>query len=275
MKILKKRIEFLTKIILNIKFISILLTLLCYSCGVNRLYTSGSYGALKSYTEKPEYKGENEKALYVSGTIASGKHDQEENTFRDKKTIFSANIHRSHTSKFYNFYYGIGGAFGTYTFGRGLGDVISDDEKENFYNINAKTGFNFTLSRRKFDYRLIGVEFMYHNEFGAFQDKLDTLKEEYVDGRNGIVVVNKKSIFSWNLYSEIVYKINTKNALTLGMFFGSVPVNSNQMYVENGSLGGWLLGYRYDKFTLSYVYQGAKAADGLSSSKFGLTYRLD
>ncbi|BAO76212.1 hypothetical protein [Winogradskyella sp. PG-2] len=54
------------------------------SCG-KRVYTSGTYGSIKSYTAKPEYRDENKKATYVSLDASFGSHDIDEN-IKDKKT---------------------------------------------------------------------------------------------------------------------------------------------------------------------------------------------
>jgi len=50
-----------------LKIILITQLFLLSSCGVRRIYTSGSYGSLKSYTAKKEYSGERSSEIYVSG----------------------------------------------------------------------------------------------------------------------------------------------------------------------------------------------------------------
>jgi hypothetical protein len=240
------------------------------------VYTSGSYGDLKSHTAKPEYQGKKEKALYVSAAYATGKHGQLDNSdeFADKKAIFSASLHKSVTGKYYNYYYGIGGAFGNYTFTQGLGESIQDNEQKNFFNVNSKAGINYTWTRQKFDFRFIGLEVGYHYEFGSYQDKLKTLAEEYKDNSR-ILIFQEASMFSWNLYSEVVYKINKNNALEFGLFAGAIFLSPEQSVNRESSFAGYTLAYRYKKFTASLIGSAANAADNIEGIRYGLTYRLD
>lgn len=258
------------------KFLSILIFLSCISCGVDRVYTSGSYGDLKSHTAKPEYKGEKEKAIYVSAAYATGKHSQLNNSenFSDTKSIFSANIHKSVTGKYYNYYYGVGGAFGNYTFTQGLEENIEAGEQKNFFNINSKAGINYTWTREKFDFRFIGLEVAYHHEFGSYQDKLKTLENAYEDDLS-ILIFQEASMFSWNLYSEVVYKINKNNAVEFGIFAGAIFLSSDQRVNRESSFIGYTLAYRYKRFTASLLGSSANAADNISGIRYGLAYRLD
>ena len=85
------------------------------SCGVNKVYTSASYGSLKSYTEKPIYNGKKETSTYVSGSFSNLNHPQD-NESGDKVTMGNFLIYRTTTNKRLNYYYGLGGSFGTYQF---------------------------------------------------------------------------------------------------------------------------------------------------------------
>ena len=161
------------------------LLLICTSCSPQRIYTSGSYGTLKSYTSKLPFEDEKKKATYVSASADFGKHPQENDLFRDKKFVFSADVHQAVSGKHYNYYYGIGAGAGSYKFERGLDDVIATAEKQSFYSIRAKAGINYTYTRPKVDYRFIGLEVSYVNEFGPYQDKL---KEILRDAPQAIVV---------------------------------------------------------------------------------------
>jgi hypothetical protein len=260
----------------TLKFFSMLTFLSCISCGVNRVYTSGSYGDLKSHTAKPEYQGKKEKALYVSAAHAIGKHAQLDNseTFSDKKAIFSASIHKSITTENYNYYYGIGGALGNYTFTRGLDENIEAGEQKDFFNVNSKAGINYTSTHEKFDFRIIGLEVAYHYEFGSYQDKLKALKSEYEDDLD-ILVFQEGSMLSWNLYSEFVYKFNKDNTIEVGIFIGTILLSSDERVNRESSFGGYTLAYRHKKFTVSLLRSGANAAENIRGIRFGLAYRLD
>ena len=115
---MQTEIKKIMKTILKLSLAALLL-FVC-SCGSRRIYTSGSYAAIKSYTAKPLYKGEKETVTYVSGDIAFGSHKQDGGTFNDTKSLFSGRIHRSTSGKFYNYYYGAGLSAGSYKFKKGF-----------------------------------------------------------------------------------------------------------------------------------------------------------
>jgi len=78
--------------------------LLFTSCGVERVYTSASYGGLKTYTEKPIYSGKKEVATYVSGSLNLANHPQD-NESADKVVAGNFSVYRVTTNKNLNFYY--------------------------------------------------------------------------------------------------------------------------------------------------------------------------
>ena len=245
------------------------LILLC-SCGVDRIYTSGTYGSIKSYTEKPQFNGKKSSATYISGDISNGKHAQEGNSFKDTKVLVSLNAHKSVTRKNYNLYYGIGATYGNYKFKEGFEDVIATGEKKSFYSINFKTGINYTMSRRIIDYRFIGLELAYNYEFGPYQDKLTQLKSL---NNSALVIINKNPLFSYNLYSEYVFKIKDKNNLSIGFYVGDL-LSDIEENSENwrATFSGITLSFRHDKYIFSMVTQTGEAE--IRSTKFGLTYQL-
>ena len=243
---------------------------LFYSCGVDRVYTSGTYGSLKSYTAKPFYNGEKSSAFYLSADVSSGKHEQELGVFKDSKTLVSVNSHRSVTRRNYNLHYGLGATYGCYKFNRGIGNLISEDQKESFYSFNFKTGINYTMSRRKIDYRFLGLELGYNYEFGPYQNRIKELKN--FDGDLALLIVDEKSMFSYNLNSECIFKLKDDNSLSLGVFFGSILVNTDKTLGEDALFGGFTLGLGIDRTTFSSVIEHAN--EGIRSAKFGVTYQL-
>ena len=239
------------------------------SCGVKRIYTSGSYGSLKSYTAKKEYKGERSSEIYLTGDISNGKHEQEGSSFNDTKTLVSLNAHKSVTGRNYNLYFGLGASYGTYKFKKGFEEAINTGEKQNFYTVNFKAGLNYTMSRRVIDYRFIGLELGYSNEFGPYQDKLSQLKRL---NNPGLLIINKEDMFYYNIYSEYVFKINKDNALTIGFYLGDLLSSDNGAEGRRATFSGLSFGYRYDRYTFSVITQNGEA--DINSLKFGLTYQL-
>lgn len=241
------------------------------ACGANpRVYTSGSYGTLKSYKEKPHYNGEKQSAFYFSADYNSGKHTQHTGPNDDTKTIYSFSAHRSITDKRFNYYYGLGGTFGKYIFTDEFEDLIINDESKNFYGVNLTTGANYTLSTKMVDFRFFGLELGYNYEFGPLQKKLAELNDA---NNSRLISINKKSMFSYNFYSEYVLKFSNNDALSFGVFFGDLLFNEKE-YRNFGDarFNGFTVGLRIDKIIISAVRQ--KGTNGIESTKIGFTYKL-
>jgi hypothetical protein len=246
-----------------------LLLFIC-SCGSRRVYTTGSYGSIKSYTQKPKYSGQKETATYVSGDLSFGKHSQDGGAFDDAKTIATANIYRSTTGKFYNFYYGLGASLGTYKFKEGYENLVMDEEKKSFYNINFKSGINYTYTRPKVDWRFLGVELAYLNEFGPYQDKLSELISNH-DGE--LIIANQKAMFTYQLYSEYVFKMSHDSAFTFGFYFGDLlNYKDTELYSGTTGFSGITFGLTFNKCTIHAIFEGGEG--DIRSTKIGLTYKL-
>lgn len=257
---------FIMKTIIQILTMTLLLT----SCGANRVYTTATYGSIKSYTEKQHYTDKKTSETYVSGDLSFGSHMQEDGAFDDTKTIASFNVHRNTTGSFYNYYYGLGASIGTYRFKEAYLDLIGKDEKKSFYTINLKTGVNYTYTRPKIDYRFIGLELAYNNEFGDYQKKLSNL--EKVNDPN-LIIVNQKSMFTYQLYSEYAFKFSTEKALTFGFYVGGlIGIEETDMFDGDTSFSGYTMGLRLKNYTISFIYESGQ--NEIQSSKIGLTYKL-
>ena len=254
-----------------IKLTLVTLSLLVSSCGTHRVYTTGSYASVKSYTDKPLYNGSKESATYVSGDISMGRHEQNDGAdFHDAKTLVSGSVYRSTSGKFYNYYYGGGLTYGRYRFTKGYENLIGNREKQNFYNVNLKTGLNFTYNRPKMEYRFIGIEFTYLNEFGSYQDKLDTLDKS---GNDGLEIINVNSMFTYNVYSEYVFKKpNSDSGLLIGFYFGDIINYDVEQFGYKAGYSGFLVGLKLNRSTISLISESGNG--NITSTKFGFTYQL-
>ena len=248
-----------------------LITFLLSSCGTHRVYTTGSYGSVKSFTDKPLYKGEKESATYVSGDISFGRHEHNDGAdFYDAKTLISGSIYRSTTGKFYNYYYGGGLTYGRYRFTKGLSGFIGDYEKQNYYNVNLKTGLNITYNRPRVEYRFIGLEFTYLNEFGPYQNKLDELA---ASGSNEFEIINVNSMFTYNIYSEYAFKKpNSDSGLLIGFYLGDLLNYNEDKYGHNANYSGFMVGLKLKRSTISLISESGNG--GIRSTKFRFTYSL-
>ena len=252
------------------KFMFLFLIFISVSCAPARIYTTGSYGSLKSYSEKQHYIDKKTTETYVSGDLSFGKHPQEAATFNDKKTIAAVNVHRNTTARYYNFYYGLGAAFGTYKFTEEYQDLIKKDERNRFVTVNLKTGINYTYTRPKVDWRFIGFELAYLNESGAYQDKLNKLSLVVDDD---LYVANQKSMFTYQFYSEYVFKISDEEAFTIG-FYGGDLINrkvANKYDIDTG-FNGFTFGLRLNNYTISSIFETGQGE--IKSTKVGITYKL-
>lgn len=256
----------------KILFIS-LISVLLISCGVERVYTSASYGSLKSYTEKPIYNGKKETATYISGSLSNIKHPQD-NERDDKVIMGNFSIYRTTTDKRLNYYYGLGGSFGSYQFKSNLIDLDNstihfvDNDKFNFYNLNLKAGVNLTKTWEKIEYSIIGLELIYVNEFGPYIDKLNELPQI-----PDVIVVDERSILAFNLNSEITFRVNKDNNIGFGIFFGNVLfLDKEKTQNNNGIFNGFSLKYNYKNYTISLINENS--ASSIKSNRIGITYKL-
>ncbi len=257
----------------------IILSLLFLSCGIDRIYTSGTYGSIKSYTAKPEYRNKDTSAVYISGDYNKSMYPQfggysnsglPQKDKEDIKNLISLTIHKSITRENFNFFYGAGGAYGNYIFKSDFFDIVKANEKKSFYSFNTKIGFNYNLPTKKMDWRIIGLELGYNYEFGSYQNTLKLIKERTEDLPR-ILVVNEKSIFSYNFNSEAIFKLQHNNAFGIGFFVGDVLNNPKELKNRDSSFYGLFFSYKHKKYTLSFIREiGAE----VKSSKLGLSYQL-
>ncbi len=257
----------------------IILSLLLLSCGIDRIYTSGTYSSIKSYTAKPEYRNKDTSAVYISGDYSKGEHSQFGNYStsglaqkerKDTKDLMSLSIHKSITRENFNFYYGIGGTYGNYTFKSDFFDIVKLNEKKDFYSFNTKMGINYNLPTKKMDWRIIGLELGYNYEFGPYQNILARIKERAEDLPR-ILVVNEKSFFSYNFNSEAVFKLKNSSAIGIGFFIGDILNNLEELKGKDSSFYGLFFSYRHKRYTFSYIEE---IGNEVRSSKFGLSYQL-
>lgn len=251
-------------------FYLIILSLSIYSCGVNRVYTPANYAASKKYVAKPIYIDDNVSANYISLSLSNGEHPYSQEK-SDTKLISSLNYHHSKTSKKFNYYFGLGLNYGVYKFKNPLEDVITKNETKDFYVINPKIGFSLKKSYSKVEYHFIGLEMNYNYENGNYQNKLAEINPS-----SSIRVVNEKSLFSFNLFTEILFKINANKTLGIGLFGGDVlgldEKKYNINYNDGTGFGGLTFSYRIKKYTFAVVTESG--ARNIQSINYSFTYQF-
>lgn len=252
------------------------------SCNVKQVYTSASYGALKSYTEKPIYDGKKASSVYISGSYNQINHPQYlTNTIStnteaesDKASIMNFSIYKTTTEKSFNYYYGLGGSYGNYQFNSDITNLdntinyVKQNEKLAYYNVNLKAGFNFTKTWEKFEYSIGGVELIYVNEFGSYLDKISSLPNI-----PNVVVVDEKSIFAANFNTDITFRVDKEKNIGAGVFVGQVLfLDKVKTHDKDGFFVGFMLKYNYKNFSISMINE--HSARKITSTKFGITYSI-
>lgn len=260
------------------------LTTSCYSG--KSIYTNATMGSTAGYVAKPEYNGENESALYVSGEFGKGNAGNNGslggNDETGTKAFGTLNVHRAHAHKKFNFYYGLGGQFGTFKFSQKnfrleeSGMFISAGKK-NFYALQFITGINYLVSRPYADFRILGLDFGYISEFGPYFDTLQQLESknlESVLAYDEVEVFQKPSIFYLGLSSEILFKVNEKNSIGINPFAARSFLESKSGL--NPNIYGVTFNYRYSDVTMSFFNElNSQYGVNTYTCKFGLAYRLN
>lgn len=271
------------------------ITLLIFASCKVRMYTSANYGSIKNHVEKPRHiDGEDVAKNYVSLNANCGEYEDDGNIFKKNtatevispityggKQSLTFDAYRSHTTKNFNFYYGIGYTYGRYNFKSPIVfikensstidtlSLVPKNKIANFHSANAKIGGNVRIGYDDFEIRLIGLEFIYAHEFG---DYINILKKIPTNTRN-MYVIKENPLFSYNFYSEWTYNIDATHKATLGVYLGGftnidTPENS---YIRT-SYGGFNLAYTYKKNTFYFVRESANIL--LSSIKIGFARQL-
>jgi len=273
-----------TNISLSVLY-AIIITFTLSSCSTtmpSRVYTNGSYGTLKNYTSKPEYRDKDTSAVYISGSIAHGKNNIEVSD--DSKTLINANLHKSVTRKNFNFFYGAGITYGNYKFdGPSLNEDFILPSTKNFYMLNSNIGANLNLPTKRMDWRVIGIELGHSYEFGPYQNTLNEINDANIPE---YIAANQKSILHYSLSTEAVFKFENEEALTLGVFAGDI-LNKKKDLKDSSetTMRGYYIAYSFDRITLSLLQQFApqlennspRIFDGFDSDrsvKFGVSYQL-
>ncbi len=274
---------------MKMKYIILTITIiLLYSCGSSSRvrdiykYSSATFGSVKSYTTKPVYKGEKESTIYATAEIGNGENTQNRNESEDLKTHSSLRIHRSITDKNYNLHYGLGASFGKYEFSNTLNDYIKNTIEKSYYTIDAKTGFNYNISKKTIDYRLFGLEFGYHYEGGEYHKFIDTMPiGEFSENYIRITTNNPKSFFSFNINTEIVFKMKGDKQISFGLFSGKTWITnkSKEDFKTNNiyRFGGLMGAISFKNVTFSLIGEAGHINNTnfhFRNTNFGMTYRI-
>lgn len=263
---------------------SIALGIVFTSCDSGRsIFTNASMGSTNGYVAKPEYQGKKESALYVSGEFGNSNVSNRQNgTNRNPKYFGGLNLHRAHTAKNFNTYYGVGGQFGSFDFSRENFVNINSDinipaGKQSYYAIHAKGGVNYLVSTPSIDFRVLGVDLGYIHEFGPYQETLKAIEAanaEFMGAIDDVDVFRKASSLYLGLNTEVLFKLNENNSIGVNPFVGNSFLESKKGLYPN--VFGLNISYRYSDFTFSFLNeQTSQYHVSAFSCKLGISYKLN
>lgn len=240
-------------------FIVFLLSITFFSCSSQ--YGVANQSSFTKFLDKPLYNDSTEVATY----IAAQYYNNDGNGFQpnEKSYFMDFSIHRSHTIKNFNISYGILGYFGNYET-----KLTGFEDKHSFYGYGALADFNYKLSLRNFELRIIGLRASFVHEMGEFTN----FREEMSDAGLIINRSEKNTPVYLALQTNHIYKINSDFSVglysALGRTFDKGSDSSEGSLIYTIVLHG-----SYKKITtLGQINFGL--GSNLTIYSFGLQYNL-
>lgn len=173
-----------------------------------------------AYMPKPISTDSVKSANYISGGIgiAQGSH------YNDLLTSGQLNLNRASTFKHFNVAYGVFGVAGNYHNNK-LAKIDPYYFNNKFFGAaGGRLSADYFIHRGRFDFRFIGFEAAYSNEFGSyasFRKVVGDQEHYHADNRN--------NLFSMGVTSEIVFRNRHNQRFGLRGFAGGT-VGNNGIY---------------------------------------------
>jgi hypothetical protein len=271
----------------------ILLPVVFSSCARKAYYLSPFDGKATTYYAKPLIADSAKSAIYLSGVVtASSENDEytvydEENSksLSDHLTSFQFSLHRSHTAKYFQAYYGA-------TFTTGRYEVTKYDSsryRSNYAHAdmsNVKTGnkyfagagfvggINLVVPLNKgSEFRLLGIETSIGNEWGDYLDFRKSLPDSSASA------INRKGRYGYiGLTSEVVFKKRKGN--NFGMKIGVGTSLFKTIELGRSEKRNTYMVPLYFNFTFQYsrpkftVFAETSKAAHSTGIQFGASYKL-
>lgn len=154
-----------------------------------------------TYTPKPVSFDSEKVSNYISVGYVNIKEPSTFNNSDDAINIVNFALSRGHVFDKWNFAYGIDAFFGSYK------NKFLPATDPNYFSSRAvsgvqfKTSLNLLKTAKALDFRYIGLDLSYANEFGEFSRFRKT-----IIGREKFYSIPKSGLFTAGLSSEIVFK---------------------------------------------------------------------
>lgn len=206
---LRKFLRFITIYYLRIQILIVFFISNIYLSGCRVFtphYGHPQYGIDLPYLIKPLSGDSLNSASYISGNFYKGCEYEE----GDKNFSGQINLHKSLSSKYYNFSYGSSCYYGQYN----PLSMKSNNGVKKYGGLNIIGSSNFNIPFKIMDWRIIGVQSTLNYEAGSFYKFREA-------GRTAEVLSNlssKRISMTADLNSEFYF--NTKDNTSLGILFG-------------------------------------------------------
>lgn len=194
-----------------------LLALAISSCS-DHVYAPALRLADIAYMPKPIATDSNKSANYVSGGIGVTQSAY----YNDVLTSGQLNLSRANTFKHINLAYGVFGAAGNYHNNHlAPGDQYYFNNKF-FGAAGGRLSADYFIHRGRFDFRIIGFEAAYSNEFGSYASFRNT-----VGNQDNYHADSRTNLFSMGATSEIVFRGRHNYQFGLRGFVGGTFGNNS------------------------------------------------
>jgi hypothetical protein len=183
---------------------------------VNKYYDPALLLADISYQPKPMASDSLKSAIYISGGINQREMQSESNSY-DMINMLQFDVNRAHTFNYINASYGffaMGGYFKNGLINNGEPHVF---DKKNFSAIGLRGSLNTFYTKNNVDYRLLGIELSYSQEFGNYSKFRKSLQNQQY-----YYSIDNTKLFTAGVTTEMIVHSRRKEANQLGtrLFIG-------------------------------------------------------
>lgn len=203
-----------------------------FSACSNHVYAPALYHQDIAYQPKPTSFDTAKAANYFT----AGLNYYTDATWQDLFVSAQFNLSRGHVFNNVNLAYGVFGVMGDFDKGSSSGDLPDEKFTDKFFAaVGARASANLFTTYDRMDFRYLGVEAAYSDEFGDYADfrkSVSNIPAYHVDPRTQLVTIG--------LTSEVIFhnqnNINVQNGIRffIGRTFGSDAFN--QEYLQHNDI---------------------------------------
>lgn len=255
----------------TVTLISFITILFFSSCNYNVYYVSPFNINCNTYYARPLVSDSIRSAIYGTTLISTGS----QNYGRDNPLSVQLSLHRSHTFRYLQAYYGANLAVGTYLLGENNYLVNRNYDGRYFGGGWANGGINLVIPVKQHEFRVLGIESSFGKEWGDYLQFRNHLPDSVAN-----IIYRNNRFGSIGLSTEMVFK--ARNG-AIGMkfaygesFYRNIDkerslARSKSVYLPPGYYST-TFSYTKQKYTLSIQLNADEHA---TSGQLGFTYKLN